>query len=536
MSAEVATCQNKLERSGVSFAFRAAPMPRREVARFKPINANQTAEDAAAPERPQKRQRRENYNSGGNRRGRHPGGAPYSLPLLLSPPASQHLSNGGVQTLDGNNAIQNRRTSCHQGDPPLHSSLESQSERQSNRQARRLDHAEYCSGSSQSSESQNLRTAAETLGDSAIRSARADCHPGDPPPRSSPEYQRPNGHASNQSEDQSHSARQHPDQLPDVTTSADINQDDTPFTSSFTMPQRPSGLQPGDGVGAAYSAALAKYLGTRSVIIPDHLSLQLFYLQRLLQSRLHAPVEAESPGAERRAGQLPGVTPLDTPAQLQAFASLENNPSLTGSVDSPTTVAAILELQLATGRDQRAGSQFQVDLQQIRISEPPPQSHPYEACSSGALLGINHTTQQGPRGMQPGYGTGAANLSMAGNGLESLNPGQHGEPASLPDKSPFELEMAQQLSLLSSAGDLSMGIGGFGANTLSAAESLSSTGTQTQLPDLSVEHLTSRAANMEGGCNTVDAAGDEDRETEEIAAVHAFMDELLNFDPEDEVG
>ncbi|KAK3353863.1 hypothetical protein B0T25DRAFT_569047 [Lasiosphaeria hispida] len=182
MNAEVATCQNKLQRSGVSFAFRAALMPRREVARFKPINANQTVEDAAVPERPQKRQRREDYNSGGNRRG-----------LLLSPPAPQPLSNGGGQTLDDNNAIQSRRTSCHQGDPPLHSSLESQSERQSNRQARRLDHAEYCSGSSQSSESQNLRTGDEEnsagmLGDSAIWSARADCHPGDPPPCSSPEY------------------------------------------------------------------------------------------------------------------------------------------------------------------------------------------------------------------------------------------------------------------------------------------------------------------------------------------------------------
>ncbi|KAK1752912.1 hypothetical protein QBC47DRAFT_431058 [Echria macrotheca] len=174
--------------------------------------------------------------------------------------------------------------------------------------------------------------------------------------------------------------------------------------------------------------ALAKCLGTRTEILLDQVPLRLFYLQRLLQSCLHAPVEDESPGAERRAGQLPGVTPLDTPAQLQAFASRENNPSLTGSVDSPTTVAAILELRLATDRDRRAGSQFQVDLQ--RTSEPQSQSHPDEAGSFGAdMLGIDHATQQEPRGVQQDDGAGAA---------DSWEP---------------ELEGAQQLSLLSQLPD-----------------------------------------------------------------------------------
>jgi len=87
---------------------------------------------------------------------------------------------------------------------------------------------------------------------------------------------------------------------------------------------------------------------------------------------------------------------------------------------------------------------------------------------------------------------------MAGNGLESLNPGQHGEPASLPGKSPFELEMAQKLSLLSSTGNLSVRIGGFGANTLSAVESLSLTGTQTQLPDIKADFNTYSYPETEG--------------------------------------
>lgn len=179
--------------------------------------------------------------------------------------------------------------------------------------------------------------------------------------------------------------------------------------------------------------ALATYLETRSEILGDPLSLRVFYLRRLLQSRLHAAVEAESPGAERRAGQLPGVTPLGTPAQSQAFASPENNPSLAGSVNSPTTVAAILELQLATGRDQREGSQFQVDLQQTRTSEPQSQSHADEACPFGAgmrpLLGVYHATRQEPGGVQPEDGAGAA------------------------DSEETELEVARQLSLLSQLPD-----------------------------------------------------------------------------------
>ncbi|KAK3391214.1 hypothetical protein B0H63DRAFT_520404 [Podospora didyma] len=101
MDVEVATCEYKLQQNGVGFAFRAALIPRSEIARFKPINASRIAEGTAVPERPQKRQRREDDHSGGSCRERHPGGASQSLPLLLSPPASQpqrsnHQSPVGV--------------------------------------------------------------------------------------------------------------------------------------------------------------------------------------------------------------------------------------------------------------------------------------------------------------------------------------------------------------------------------------------------------------------------------------------------------
>ncbi|KAK0624370.1 hypothetical protein B0T14DRAFT_565647 [Immersiella caudata] len=184
---------------------------------------------------------------------------------------------------------------------------------------------------------------------------------------------------------------------------------------------------------------------------PDPFELGMAQQLSLLSSASDLSMGIGGPNADGSAdGHRPTTgtqTPNDTRRQLepaeyrpgsgQAFASPENNPSLAGSVNSPTTVAAILELQLATGRDQRAGSQFQ-DLQQIRTSEPQSQSHPDEACSFGdmrSLLRIDHATQQEPGGVQPEDGAGAADSGEA------------------------ELEVARQLSLLSQLPDAAIPAG-----------------------------------------------------------------------------
>ncbi|KAK3352465.1 hypothetical protein B0T25DRAFT_606303 [Lasiosphaeria hispida] len=106
-------------------------------------------------------------------------------------------------------AIRSRHADCHSDDPPLRSPFEHQYQSHPNDDARRLDPAEYRPGPNQSGESQD--------------------------------------------EDQLYGAGRHADQLPDVTTSADINWDDTPstFTFSFTMRHRPRELQPDDEAGAA---------------------------------------------------------------------------------------------------------------------------------------------------------------------------------------------------------------------------------------------------------------------------------------------